>query len=495
MSEQETRVAIRMRRGVPYPKAPPFDPQVRFAEQSEAITCDGENAVYDLVRASFQDLRLDEGRMERSDWSPFSDFIKPGNTVVIKPNLVLDVEDQDAVTTHASVIRPIIDYCWKALAASGRIIVCDAPQSEANFSEIVRKNGLRETIDILRGRGVNVMLEDLRALRVIIRNGIWVEEAEVVDKRNDALVVDLGAASALAPLDSTAKEFQGGGYGRYLTAKRHSEGIHQYCVSRTVLSADVVISVPKLKTHKKAGLTCCLKNLVGINVDKNYLPHFSLGPGNAGGDEFPAVPAWRIPLIRGLRFMHDLVLDRHWRATGKIVAGVMGLASKVLPQTPRDKSGRRGDSADSLSAAICGVRCRQGAWQGNETIWRMILDLNRLFLYCRSDGKMSDVIQRKVFYVADGIISGEGDGPMAPDLVPAGIIAAGFNGFFVDEAILKLAGINAAAIPLYREALGQGRGWLYRAGEFEISFNGQPMRGAIPETGFTLRPPRDWSFR
>ena len=366
MIERETRVAIRMRRGVPYPKAPPFDPQVRYAEQPAATTCEAENAVYDLVRASLQDLRLDGGRIERSDWSPFSDFIKPGNTVVIKPNLVLDVEDQDAVTTHASVIRPIIDYCWKALACCGRIIVCDAPQAEANFAEIVRRNGLREMIDILRGRGVHVSLEDLRALRVIMRNGVWIDEAEVVDKRNDAIVVDLGAASALAPVDSMARKICGGGYGRHLTARRHSAGIHQYCVSRTVLSADVVISVPKLKTHKKAGFTCCLKNLVGINVDKNYLPHLSIGPHNAGGDEFPPVPAWRIPLIRGLRFMHDLLLDRHWRVTGRTIAGMMGLASHVLPQASRDKSGRGGHRADSLTALISGVRCRQGAWQGNE---------------------------------------------------------------------------------------------------------------------------------
>ena len=69
---------------------------------------------------------------------------------------------------------------------------------------------------------------------------------------------------------------------------------------------------------------------------------------------------------------------------------------------------------------------------------------------------------------------------MEPDHVPAGIIAAGFNGFFVDEAILKLAGINVAAIPLYREAMRQGRGWLYRAGESEVTFNGQPVAQRFP---------------
>ena len=30
----------------------------------------------------------------------------------------------------------------------------------------------------------------------------------------------------------------------------------------------LVVNVPKLKVHKKAGITCCLKNLIGINGNK-----------------------------------------------------------------------------------------------------------------------------------------------------------------------------------------------------------------------------------
>src|SRR5690606_2650770 len=49
----------------------------------------------------------------------------------------------------------------------------------------------------------------------------------------------------------------------------------------------LVINLPKLKTHKKTGVTLSLKNLVGINGDKNWLPHHSLGSVGEGGDEFP----------------------------------------------------------------------------------------------------------------------------------------------------------------------------------------------------------------
>ena len=54
------------------------------------------------------------------------------------------------------------------------------------------------------------------------------------------------------------------------------------------MDADVFINIPKLKSHKKVGLTCALKNLVGINANKNWLPHHTEGTPDKGGDQFPA---------------------------------------------------------------------------------------------------------------------------------------------------------------------------------------------------------------
>ena len=54
-------------------------------------------------------------------------------------------------------------------------------------------------------------------------------------------------------------------------------GRHRYLVARELIEADVVFNVPKLKTHKKAGVTGALKNLVGINGHKAYLPHHRKG--------------------------------------------------------------------------------------------------------------------------------------------------------------------------------------------------------------------------
>jgi uncharacterized protein (DUF362 family)/ferredoxin len=49
-------------------------------------------------------------------------------------------------------------------------------------------------------------------------------------------------------------------------------------IARTVLDADFLISVPKVKTHAEAGLSCAMKNWVGIarGQDKRHM-HFDLG--------------------------------------------------------------------------------------------------------------------------------------------------------------------------------------------------------------------------
>ena len=65
------------------------------------------------------------------------------------------------------------------------------------------------------------------------------------------------------------------------------DGRNEYLLSETVLSADLVVNLPKLKTHKKTGVTLALKNLVGINGDKNLLPHHCVGSPDAGRRRVP----------------------------------------------------------------------------------------------------------------------------------------------------------------------------------------------------------------
>ena len=80
-------------------------------------------------------------------------MIVPGNKVFIKPNLVLERngigQDMNCMVTHASVIRPIIDYVHLALKGRGEVVIGDAPVPEANFQVVTNKNQLQPTIGYL----------------------------------------------------------------------------------------------------------------------------------------------------------------------------------------------------------------------------------------------------------------------------------------------------------------------------------------------------------
>jgi len=72
------------------------------------------NHVYDGVRRALRALGLDFDRYGTKEWNPLGELIKPGDRVVIKPNLVRDFHETDgniySIIAHASVIRAIADY-------------------------------------------------------------------------------------------------------------------------------------------------------------------------------------------------------------------------------------------------------------------------------------------------------------------------------------------------------------------------------------------------
>jgi hypothetical protein len=95
---------------------------------------------------------------------------------------------------------------------------------------------------------------------------------------------------------------------------------------------------------------------------------------------------------------------------------------------------------------------RDGGWYGNDTAWRMTLDLDRIALYGRRDGTMADTPQRRIFTVVDGIIAGENEGPLEATPVPAGMILAGDNPLVVDTVTSTIMGFDYRKINMLAEA-------------------------------------------
>ena len=66
----------------------------------------------------------------------------------------------------------------------------------------------------------------------------------------------------------------------------HNFEKNEYLIPNSILQADVFSNLPKPKTHKRAGITGAMKNLVGISGSKDWLPHHRRGSKFDGGDEY-----------------------------------------------------------------------------------------------------------------------------------------------------------------------------------------------------------------
>ena len=98
---------------------------------------------------------------------------------------------------------------------------------------------------------------------------------------------------------------------------------------------------------------------------------------------------------------------------------------------------------------------RGGSWYGNDTLWRMILDINKILFYVNPDGTFKDASHskmRKYISIVDGIVAGEGDGPKAPDAINAGYIIAGLNPVSVDAVCARIMNFDYKKIPSIRNA-------------------------------------------
>ena len=242
-----------------------------------------------------------------------------------------------------------------------------------------------------------------------------------------ATAVDLGDRSFFTGSGLDPNRFRGADYDPGPTSEHHSGGRNAYLLSETVLSADLVINLPKLKTHKKTGVTLALKNLVGINGDKNWLPHHSLGGVDEGGDEFP-----QNSLIDRLR-------SRATEIARPLLAKGRGL--KFFQMARRVETATRGDQF-----------IRAGNWYGNRTTWRMCCDLNRCLYYSDKDGLHldHDGPVRTVLTIIDGVLAGEGEGPLAPADVPLGSVIAGADPVAVDLVAVRLMGFDESKLSKLR---------------------------------------------
>jgi uncharacterized protein (DUF362 family) len=385
---------------------------------------DDEPQVAALVRRAL--LAAGLGRRDRD--APLRDIIARGATVLLKPNWVLDHnqanEGMECMITHPALICAALREV--APAEPGRIIIGDAPIQLCQFERVVT--------DVERARfaeaaGGPVDIVDFRRTVASSQN----MTSGVTRDRRDAgqyVTFDLGADSLLEPVSHLPNRFRITNYDPRELARTHGPGRHQYLLAREPLDADVVLSLPKLKTHRKAGITGALKNLVGLNGSKEFLPHHRRGSVEDGGDCYAT---------RSLSLAAaEEALDRANRSIG---------TAEYTPWHDRAlKYWRRAHRRRPAQV--------EGSWHGNDTVWRMVLDLNRLLLYGRADGSISPTPVRRVYSLTDAIVAGHREGPMAPAPLMLGAVSFASDSACADLVHATLLGFDWRRIALVRESFG-----------------------------------------
>jgi hypothetical protein len=170
--------------------------------------------------------------------------------------------------------------------------------------------------------------------------------------------------------------------------------------------------------------------------------HYTLKPPSKGGDQYPDGlfnPLEEL-LIKTERWMYD-----HFLATRNLFLEYLHRSIYWLHNHTTRRLGIKVNENKRLLDA--------GNWYGNDSAWRMAVDLMRVFHFADKEGKIHTSFQRRVFSIIDGIIGGDNKGPLEPDPVPSGVLIGGENFLAVDLVATRLMGFDPLKVRMYQELL------------------------------------------
>lgn len=366
--------------------------------------------------------------------------------VLLKPNWVKQPfrqYDDICLCTHNNFILAVLELVLKRNPAS--VLIGDAPIQGCYWERLVSKEFM-ERIQALSGKfNIPVAIKDFR--RVFFDT----VTNRLDDQRNpmsNYLIFDVGKKSYLEPITVPGKKiFRVSQYNPDKFTDTHGPGMHKYCIIKELFNADVVISLPKIKTHQKTGITCALKNIVGFNGDKDFLPHHRIGGTKMGGDSYPGKSR--------VRYWAELAMDNANRNMGNFWYRVWFKISTTL-----------------WALSFPGKEHQwHAAWYGNDTTWRMVMDLNLIVNYGKPDGSLADTPQRLLYSFCDGIVGGQGDGPLSPDPLNLGVMSFTDDSATNDICMATMMGLPLEKLPLLTAAK------LFTPNrKVQVMLNGQPVK-------------------
>ena len=224
-----------------YPSTPPYPPESVYPEFANTWLAPRQlsraNSVYAAVRDILLHLGLDSEHANTAAWNPLGEFVEPGQTVVIKPNMVRDFNENarfsvESIVTHFSVIRPIIDYAYLAVGTKDRVVVCDAPLSDTDFEKLLRWHRFDVLQSHYRSLGVDLQCIDLRSFYYKMSHDTLVDILPLGGDPSESCAVNLGTYSEHYDKNSKWRLLRGTDYNIAELQQHHHDDTQEYLISR-----------------------------------------------------------------------------------------------------------------------------------------------------------------------------------------------------------------------------------------------------------------------
>lgn len=379
-----------------------------------------------------------------------------------------------AKVTQSEVIEALSDLLCRIYPLGCHIQIGNAPLQNAEWDRIVADGQLTEMVDRLREKWPNCHFELCDLRQNVQEQSIVgaVSPVRNIDDPNGYILFDLKSDSLLDCQEQQDANYRVLQYPTNRISACHSRGKHIYYVSRRIIESDLVISIPKLKTHEKVGLTVCIKGCVGTVVHKDCLAHHRKGGADTKGDEYPG-SAW---FQKALSDFHDYAYAFPEKANRNASRVLYKLIEKLF----------------RMAGILHG-----GSWAGNDTAWRMALDLARIVVHGNEDGSLSDVPVKSHFALVDGIIAGEGQGPLKPDPVSAGFLCWADDIAAADYVCARFMGAPVNRFKIISNSLRLDKLQISPLARFEdirVLENGisMPVEPFVNTLTYVFKRPRGW---
>jgi uncharacterized protein (DUF362 family) len=245
----------------------------------------GPPAPYDLVAVKGgEPVQMFDKAIE--SYGGMKNFVKPNQTVVVKPNIGWDTSPERAANTNPDLVKRIVEQCYSAGAKKVYVFdnTCD------NWNKCYENSGIQKAVKDAGGQIVPGNSES-NYQQVTLKNGKKLKEAKV----------------------------------------------HEL-----ILSSDVFINVPVLKSHGSSVITASMKNHMGIVWDRRYWHKNDLNQCIADfaayrKPDLNVVDAYRVMTKRGPRGVseEDVVLMKSLILSKDIVAADAA-AAKLFGSEPSD---------------------------------------------------------------------------------------------------------------------------------------------------------------